>query len=138
MQSGLRWITVLLLASSLALSPDLVFGQTKHELEIKKAVNKIGLREDITVIRNDDKWFYGRVEAIENDSFTIYEIDQNTKMMFDYSQVSKVYKGYGTSRGINGHRIPPSRHRKGLLIGAIVLAIPIVLVVVGMRNENDH
>jgi len=138
MLSSFHRITVLLLVSILTLSPNLLFGQTKHELEIKKAVNKIGLREDITVIRNDDRWFYGRVEAIESDSFTIYEIEQNTKVMFDYSQVSKIYKGYGTKRGINGHRIPPSRHRKGLLIGAIVLAIPIVLVAVGMRNENDH
>lgn len=138
MRIGLRRISILFVAFSLLALPSGVLGQAKHDIEIKKAVDKIGVREDITVIRNDDQWFYGRVEAIDNNSFTIYEIEQKTKMMFDYGQVSKVYKGYGTSRGINGHRIPPSRHRKGLLIGAIVLAIPIVLVVVGMRNENDH
>src|SRR4051794_18851120 len=95
-------------------------AQTSNTDKTIKAVQKIGVHGDITVIRSDDQWFYGTVEQIDAGSFTIYEIEQKQRINFSYDQVKKVFKGYGAGgfgrRDIGGHRIPPSRHHIGLAI----------------------
>ena len=114
-------------------------AQTSNTDKVKKAVEKIGVRGDITVVRSDDQWFYGTVEQLDNGSFTIYEIEQKQTINFSYGQVKQVFKGYGAGgalhRDINGHRIPPRRHHIGLAIGGAVIAAVLVIAVVTLKKD---
>src|SRR5438105_13482325 len=99
--------------TSFLLATEAVAQSANDTAKVKKAVTKIGVKGDITIIRTDGQWFYGSVEQIDDVSFTIYEIEQKTRINFSYAQVSKVFKGYGEGAALrrdrNGHRIPPSR-----------------------------
>ncbi|MBV9240729.1 MAG: hypothetical protein JO314_01870 [Acidobacteria bacterium] len=115
------------------------FGQTSNADKIKKAVAKIGVKGDITVVRSDDQWFYGTVEKIDDTSLTIYDIEQKMTANFSFDQVKKVYKGYGEGgaifRDIHGHRIPPQRHHIGLAIGAAIIAAVLIIAVVALKKD---
>jgi hypothetical protein len=76
--------------------------------KVKATVNKIGVRENITVFHN------GFVLRISNSDFEITEIDRKTNYIFQYSEVKKVDEGYG-------EKWPFGRvGRRGRLIGTIV------------------
>src|SRR6185295_17828295 len=129
-------ILVLTLAIAIAgtTSAPVAFAQSPNDaLKIKSAVDKIGVHGDITVVRSDDRWFYGTVEQVDASSFTIYEIEQKQRINFSFDQVKNVYKGYGAgqtlARDIHGHRIPPRRHKIGLIIAGAAAAVLIVVAV---------
>ncbi|HTH50904.1 MAG TPA: hypothetical protein VL501_03165 [Pyrinomonadaceae bacterium] len=115
-----------------------VVAQKNSAVRVKNAIQKIGVHGDITVVRSDDQWFYGSVEQIDDTSFTIYEIEQKTRINFTYEQVGKVFKGYGDGsamhRDRNGHRIPPSRHHLGWIIAGAGLVTLLVVAAVGLRD----
>jgi hypothetical protein len=113
-------------------------AQSPGALKIKKAVQKIGVNGDITVVRVDDQWSYGSIQKIDDTSFTIHDIEQKVWVNLGYDQVKKVFKGYGQGgflhQGANGHRIPPSRHRIGLIFGAALIGFLVVIAAVGLRD----
>ncbi|HEV7698723.1 MAG TPA: hypothetical protein VGO43_00695 [Pyrinomonadaceae bacterium] len=130
-------ISLLLLIAFISISAVCAAGQaTADAAKVKKAVGKIGVHGDITVVRSDGQWFYGNVEQVDDGSFTIYEIEQKARINFSYAQVSKVFKGYGTGgsihRDINGHRIPPSRRHIGwIVVGGLAAVLIAVTVSIG-------
>ena len=114
------------------------FAQNSNTDKIKKAIQKIGVNGDITVVRSDDQWFYGSVQKIDDTSFTMYDIEQKVTVNYSYDQVKKVFKGYGQGgvlhQGANGHRIPPSRHKIGLIAGAALIGFIVIIAAVGLRD----
>lgn len=115
-----------------------VVAQPSNADKIKKAVEKIGVHDGITVVRSDDQWFYGTVEQVDNASFTIYEIEQKQRINFGFDQVKQVFKGYGAGgfgrRDIHGHRIPPRRHKMGLIMAGGVLAFVVIIALIAAKD----
>jgi hypothetical protein len=95
---------------------------------IKERIGKIGRGKDVTIVRRDGREFYGRIESIEDDRVSIYEVDLKAKVEINFDQIKKVSKGYGNSRAWNGKRIPPKKHMIGLLIGIGAIILPIILL----------
>ncbi|MFL6374426.1 MAG: hypothetical protein ACJ73D_07165 [Pyrinomonadaceae bacterium] len=130
------WIAV---AAAIVLASPSIFAQSAKTDKIKADIQKVSVHGDITVIRSDDQWFYGAVEQLDSTSFTIYDIEQKQRVNFSYDQVKKVFKGYGDGaalrRDARGHRIPPSRHRTGLLIGGAVIAAVLIIAVVTLKKD---
>ncbi|MBV9217242.1 MAG: hypothetical protein JO053_13820 [Acidobacteria bacterium] len=112
-------------------------AQTSRPDKIRKAVQGIGLQGDITVVREDGGWVYGRVQRIDTGSFTIYDIDQKADVNYSYDQVEKVFKGYGPGgmlqRDRQGRRIPPSRRHVGWIVGGALFGTLLLLVVFGLK-----
>lgn len=100
---------------------------------VKERILKIGLGHDVTIARRDGQEFYGRIERIEDDHVIIYEVDLKAKVEIYFEQIKKVSKGYGSTRAWNGKRIPPKKRMIGLIIGASVLIVPIILI----ANSKD-
>ncbi len=57
--------------------------------KLKKQVEKIGLGKKITVIRLDEREFYGSVSNIEADGFKIDEVDLKQTVDFKYNELKK-------------------------------------------------
>jgi hypothetical protein len=101
--------------------------------QVKERIVKIGLGQDVTIVRRDRQEFYGRIERIEDELVVIYEVDLKANLEIHFEQIKKVSKGYGNSRAWNGKRIPPKKHMIGLIIGIGVLILPIILI----ANSKD-
>ena len=63
--------------------------------KVKAKVNRIGVREDITVFHINGKKYHGFVLRISDTDFEITEVDRKTNYTFQYSEVKKVDEGYG-------------------------------------------
>ena len=96
--------------------------------KVKAKVNKVGVREDITVFHIDGKKYHGFVLRISDSDFEITEVDRKTNYTFQYSEVKKVDEGYG-EKGPLGNRVGRRGRLIGLIVGLTVsLVLPIVLV----------
>jgi len=96
--------------------------------KVKAKVNKIGVRENITVFHIDGKKYHGFVLRISDSDFEITEVDRKTNYTFQYSEVKKVDEGYG-EKGPLGNRVGRRGHLIGLIVGfGVALALPFILV----------
>jgi hypothetical protein len=96
--------------------------------KVKAKVNKIGVRENITVFHIDGKKYHGFVLRISDSDFEITEVDRKSNYTFQYSEVKKVDEGYG-EKGPLGNRVGRRGHLIGLIVGfTVVLALPIILL----------
>jgi hypothetical protein len=96
--------------------------------KVKAKVNKIGVRENITVFHINGKKYHGFVLRISDTDFEITEVDRKTNYTFQYSEVKKVDEGYG-EKGMLGNRVGRKGRLFGLIAGlSVALALPIVLV----------
>jgi hypothetical protein len=96
--------------------------------KVKAKVNKIGVRENITVFHIDGKKYHGFVLRIDDNDFEITEVDRKTNYTFQYSEVKKVDEGYG-EKGPLGNRVGRRGHLVGLIVALTVgVALPIILV----------
>jgi len=96
--------------------------------KVKAKVNKIGVRENITVFHIDGKKYHGFVLRISDSDFEITEVDRKANYTFQYSEVKKVDEGYG-EKGPLGNRVGRRGHLIGLIFGfTVVLALPIILL----------
>jgi hypothetical protein len=96
--------------------------------KVKAKVNKIGVRENITVFHIDGKKYHGFVLRIGDSDFEITEIDRKTNYTFQYSEVKKVDEGYG-EKGPLGNRVGRRGRLIGLIAGlTVALGLPIILL----------
>ena len=96
--------------------------------KVKAKVNKIGVRENITVFHTDGKKYHGFVVRIGDSDFEITEVDRKTNYTFQYSEVKKVDEGYG-EKGLLGNRVGRRGRLIGLIVGfSVALVLPIVLL----------
>jgi hypothetical protein len=95
--------------------------------KVKAKVNKIGVRENITVFHIDGKKYHGFVLRISDSDFEITEVDRKTNYTFQFSEVKKVDEGYG-EKGPLGNRVGRRGRLFGLIAGfTVAVALPIVL-----------
>jgi hypothetical protein len=96
--------------------------------KVKAKVNKIGVRENITVFHIDGKKYHGFVLRISDTDFEITEVDRKTNYTFQYSDVKKVDEGYG-EKGPLGNRVGRRGRLFGLIAGfTVAVVLPMVLV----------
>jgi len=96
--------------------------------KVKAKVNKIGVRENITVFHINGKKYHGFVLRISDTDFEITEVDRKTNYTFQYIEVKKVDEGYG-EKGPLGNRVGRRGHLVGLIVGfGVALVLPIVLL----------
>jgi hypothetical protein len=107
--------------------------QTAALEKLKKQVEKIGIGRKITVIRLDNREFYGSVSSIEADGFEIDEVDSKQTISFKYTELKKVRKDYGGKNYAVGKRINKNR---GLIIASAVLGGLILLLVIGLSDKD--
>jgi hypothetical protein len=102
--------------------------------KVKAKVNKIGVRENITVFHINGKKYHGFVLRISDSDFEITEIDRKTNYTFQYSEVKKVDEGYG-EKGPLGNRVGRRGRLFGMIAGlSVALALPIVALAIGGGN----
>jgi hypothetical protein len=96
--------------------------------KVKAKVNRIGVREDITVFHINGEKYHGFVVRIGDSDFEITEVDLKSNYTFQYSEVKKVDEGYG-EKGPLGNRVGRRGHLIGLIVGlSVVLVLPVVLL----------
>src|SRR5258708_35242406 len=95
------YLVVALLTSSLV-----GFGQTKpiptsaksttngQDVKVKAEVEKLGLETNVTVKMLNTKEYHGAIKIIEDDSFTISEVELNQLIAIKYDEARKVSKDY--------------------------------------------
>ncbi len=101
--------------------------------KLKKQVEKIGVGGKITVIRLDERDFYGKVSNIEADGFQIEEIDLKQTLAFKYTEVKKIKTGDGEKNLISGKRVNP---KKGWLYGIAIFGTLAVLLAIGLSDKD--
>jgi len=107
--------------------------QTAKLEKIKKQVEKIGVGGKITVIRLDERDFYGKVSSIEVDSFQIEEVDLKQTLAFKYTEVNKIKTGDGEKNLITGRRVNP---KKGWLYGVAIFGTLAVILAIGLSDKD--
>lgn len=100
--------------------------------KLKKEVEEIGIGKKITVIRLDEREFYGSVNNIEADGFQIDEVDIKQPLSFKYTELKKVRSGYG-GKGYGGKRVKSGR---GWLYGAAIFGTLFVILAVGLSDKD--
>ena len=126
-----RSIAILLLV----LVPNLIFAssapaqsQTVPAADtIRAKVSKIGLRHDITVTLNNKGEYRGTVEAVENETFKIYEVDLKHPVEFKFAEVRKVEKGYA-GRNMFGQKVSRRTEHIGSAVGIVGAVLFVVFL----------
>ncbi len=101
--------------------------------KLKKQVEKIGIGGKITVIRVDQRDFYGSVSNIEADGFQIIEVDLKQTVSFKYTEIKKIKTGDGEKNLITGKRVNP---RRGWLYGLAIFGTLFVILAVGLSDKD--
>ncbi len=101
--------------------------------KLKKQVEKIGIGRKITVIRLDEREFYGSVSNIEADGFQIDEVDLKQTVGFKYNELKKVRKGYGGKNYAVGKRVNP---RRSFLVGAALLGGLFLILGIALSDKD--
>jgi hypothetical protein len=78
--------------------------------------------------------FHGFIAKIEDDSFTVGEVDLKTNVSLTYAQVKKVSRGYGETDGFTGKHTGP-RHR--FVIAAITIGVIVALPLILLASAKD-
>jgi len=101
--------------------------------KFKQQVEKIGIGRNITVIRIDEREFYGSVSNIEADGFQIDEVDLKQTVSFKYNELKKVRKGYGGKNYAVGKRVNP---RRSFLIGAAIVGGLVLILGIALSDKD--
>ena len=98
--------------------------------KIRRAVQKIGLSQTITVIIEDGDDLHGSVTYIGERDFDISEVDQRKLVTVRYGDVKKVRSGYGRVSPLTGERNSPPRGLKIAAFASLValLALPVIVL----------
>jgi small nuclear ribonucleoprotein (snRNP)-like protein len=122
------FLALLIAASLLVLCTRPVSCQTtqidEQAQKIKRYIEKYGLSEKVSVRLKNGEELYGTILQINDEDFTISEVDVKQTITIQYKNVKKVWKGYG-GKLITGKRQNP---RKSIWIGLGVLGGLIALV----------
>ncbi|MCI0485674.1 MAG: hypothetical protein L0229_03645 [Blastocatellia bacterium] len=106
---------------------------SKQAQEVKKKVEKIAIGGDISVRLPSGKELYGTVSRIEDESFEIAEVDLKRIISIKYSDVKKVWKGYGGKGLLSGKR-PNPRTSKIWFIA--VIGVIFALAAIGLNSTK--
>jgi uncharacterized membrane protein YeaQ/YmgE (transglycosylase-associated protein family) len=120
----LCWILTLVLLAGTA------FGQAD---KIHRQVDKIGVLGNITVSVAGAE-YYGSINRIDANDFSINEVDQRREITLRYSDVKRVRAGYGTTRSISGRRIHP---RTRLIVAVAVIGGLLLLAIVAVAADKS-
>ncbi len=101
--------------------------------KLKKEVEKIGIGKKITVIRLDEREFYGSVSNIEADGFQIDEVDLKQTLSFKYTELKKVRKDYGGKNYAVGKRVNP---RRSLIVGAAFIGGLFLILGIALSDKD--
>ncbi len=101
--------------------------------KLKKEVEKIGIGRKITVIRLDEREFYGSVSNIEAGGFKIDEVDLKQTVSFKYNELKKVRKEYGGKNYAVGKRVNP---RRSFLIGAAIVGGLFLILGIALSDKD--
>jgi hypothetical protein len=104
---------------------------TQDAAKARDKIVKLGVGKDVTLVRRDGREFYGSIVEIKPDAVMVDEVDMKVRIELRFDELKKVAEGYGSSRAWNGTRIPPKKHRIGLILGTAAIAIPLILVLTG-------
>lgn len=129
------FLTILISLALLVTTNHLCFAQTNpvnQSQTIKDQIEKIGIGEDATIVRNDKREFYGTIKSIEADSFQFYEVDLKQILIISYSDAAKVKKGYG-SKGKGGKRY--TGHR-GLITSAVLFGGLFTILIIALSKDR--
>jgi hypothetical protein len=102
--------------------------------KIHRQVDRIGVLGNVTVSMVGGAEYYGAVNRIGADDFSINEVDQRREITLRYSDVKRVRAGYGTTRNIRGQRIHP--HTR-LIVGLAVVGGLLALVFIAVAADKS-
>ena len=102
----------------------------KRAEKIRRAVQKIGLGQTITVVIEGGDDLHGSVTYIGEHDFDISEVDRRRLVTVRYGDVKKVRSGYGGVAPLTGERVS---HPRGLKIAAFaglaaLIALPLIIL----------
>jgi hypothetical protein len=99
--------------------------------KVKTKINKIGVKENITVVLKNGEKYHGFVQRIGDQDFDVAEVDRKTTYTFQFSDVKKVDKGYG-AKNIWGKRVG----NRGRILGfAVVVGMLVVLPIIAISGS---
>ena len=124
-RQSLCWILTLVLLAGPA------FGQAD---KIHSQVDKIGVLGNVTVTTATGVEYYGSVNRIGADDFSINEVDQRREITLRYGEVKRVRAGYGNTRNIRGQRIHP---RTRLIVTLAVVGGLLLLAIVAVATDKS-
>ena len=104
--------------------------------KIKEKIVKIGVGNDVTIVRRDGTSFHGSIAKIDADTFVIADVDRKTDLEFNYQQIKQVDKGYSKANPITGQRVPPKTRKIITWTALAVLGVAIVIIVKGLNDPN--
>jgi hypothetical protein len=114
-------------------SPDTKKVKAAKKEKLKKEVENIGIGGKITVIKLDNKKFYGKVTDFDDEGFQILEVDLKTNLHFKYTELKKINKGDGERNLFTGKRANP---QKGWLYGIALFGTLFVVLGIALSDKD--
>ena len=102
--------------------------------KIHQQVDKIGVLGNVTVSTVAGVEYYGSINRIGADDFSVNEVDQRREITLRFSEVKRVRAGYGTTRNIRGQRIHP---RTRLIVTLAVVGGLLLLAIVAVAADKS-
>jgi hypothetical protein len=130
--TGLATVATLLVLSFAAMVG--AQSSSSDAAKTKNRITKFGVGADVTVVERGGKTFHGAIGQINNDTFTISEVDLKANVEIRYDQVKRLDKGYSQPSPITGQRMPPKTRK---IIGWALAGAAVVLIVVIIKALHD-
>lgn len=102
--------------------------------KVKKDLLDIGVGNEVTVSRLDNRDFFGRVRTIGTADFQIIETDSKRIQIFKYEDIKNVRSGDGNKNPVTGKR---RNSRVGRIIGFVAAGTAAVLAIVIIKALKD-
>ncbi len=134
MRTTTAWI---LLFALLVADSNLAEAQTgttlsRHATKVKHKVTNLGVRATVIVVRKSGPDLQGRIESIEDSTFTVADVGQNQPVTVAYEDVRKLdTDGTIVATG----RKTPNPH-KSVIIGACVMGGLVAFLAIALSNKT--
>jgi hypothetical protein len=104
--------------------------------KIRRAVEKTGMAQKITVFLKNGDALHGAVSMIDRDEFAIAEVDFQRIFIIQYKDVKKIRSGYGGINLLTGKRASPPKGAR-IAVTAGLLFLIIGLPVIALATAED-
>lgn len=134
MRQTTAWILFLALVVAHSNFTEAQTGVTlsRHATKIKHRVTKLGVGAGVIVERKSEPEVKGKIQAIEDSTFTVTDAAQNQPVTVAYEDVRSL-DTYGTIVATGGKT--PNR-QKSMIIGACVIGGLIAIIAIVASNKN--